>query len=284
MKSIQSALVWVTVALIVLVALPVMLVVRAFDWTPQHVRTGRTFRWLGTWTSRINPVWKVRLEVPPRAEMDHPYVVVCNHQSLADIPVVARLPWEMKWVGKKSLFQLPVMGWLMRLADDVAVDRKDPQSRAAVILRTRQVIADGVSVMFFAEGTRSKDGRLKRFFDGAFRLAVETGTPVLPLALDGTMGALPKHGWHFGEADVRLKVLDAIPTLGLTLDDVPELRERTRRAIAEQIAAWRGTTPEAVTAPAPTGADHDPDAPTAGASGDGAVGSGAVEDEAKSIA
>ena len=270
MKSIQSALVWVTVALIVLIALPVLLVVRAVDWTPQHVRTGRTFRWLGTWTSRINPAWKVRIEHPPPGEMRHPYVVVSNHQSLADIPVISRLPWEMKWVGKASLFQLPVMGWLMRLADDVAVDRKNPESRAAVIRRTRQVIADGVSVMFFAEGTRSKDGRLRRFFDGAFRLAVETGAPVLPVAIDGTMGALPKHGWRFGEADVRLKVLDAIPTTGLSLDDVAELRERTRRAIAEQIAAWRGTTPEAVTAPAPPGADPTPDAPAPEAVEDGA--------------
>lgn len=278
MKSVQAAFVWVTVALIVLVALPVMLVVRAFDRTPQHVRTGRTFRWLGTWTSRINPVWKVRIECPPRAELQHPYVVVSNHQSLADIPVVSRLPWEMKWVGKASLFQVPVMGWLMRLADDVAVDRTSPNSRAAVILRTRQVLADGVSVMFFAEGTRSKDGRLRRFFDGAFRLAIETGTPVLPLALDGTMGALPKHGWRFGDADVRLKVLDAIPTTGLTLADVPELRERTRRAIAEQIAAWRGTTPEAVTAPAPSGADRDPDAAAVAETG-----GPTVEDEAKSI-
>ena len=272
MKSVQSALVWVAVALIVLVALPVMLVVRAVDGTPQHVRTGRTFRWLGTWTSRINPAWAVRIEHPPREAMRHPYVVVSNHQSLADIPVVSRLPWEMKWVGKKSLFQLPVMGWLMRLADDVAVDRTNPKSRAAVILRTRQIIADGVSVMFFAEGTRSKDGRLRRFFDGAFRLAIDTGAPVLPVALDGTMGALPKHGWRFGDADVRLKVLDPIPTAGLTLADVPALRERTRRAIAEQIAAWRGTTPEAVLAPAPAGADADPDGPP----------SAALEDEAKS--
>ena len=251
LRSIQAAYVWVTVALIVLLALPVMLAVRLVDWTPQHVRTGRTFRWLGTWTSRINPVWKVRISHPPKAEMEHPYVVVCNHQSLADIPVVSRLPWEMKWVGKASLFSLPVMGWLMRLADDIAVDRKDPESRAAVIRRTRQVIADGVSVMFFAEGTRSKDGRVKRFFDGAFRLAIDTGAPVLPVAIDGTMGALPKHGWRFGEADVRLAVLDAIPTAGLTLDDVAELRERTRRAIADQIAAWRGVPVGEVLAPVP---------------------------------
>ena len=248
-KTVESALVWIAVVLIVIVALPVVAIARLFDWTPQHVRAGAAFRWMGTWTSRINPLWKVRIEAPSRDALDHPYVVVCNHQSLADIPVLSRLPWEMKWVGKASLFKLPLMGWMMRLADDIAVDRKSPESRAAVIRRTRQVIADGVSVMFFAEGTRSKDGRVKRFFDGAFRLAIDTGTPILPVAIDGTMGALPKHGWRFGTADVRLNVLDAIPTVGLTLDDVAELRDRTRLAIAEQIAAWRGVPVDRVLVP-----------------------------------
>ena len=110
-----------------------------------------------------------------------------------------------------------------------------------MLRRAQAVLEQKCSVIFFAEGTRSKDGRLRPFKDGAFRLAIDAGVPVLPVALDGTAHALPKHGWKFGPAvQVHLTVLDPIPTAGLTHADVPALREQTRQAIARQIAAWRG--------------------------------------------
>lgn len=239
MKAIQSALTWAAIAGLVLFALPVMLVVRAFDRTPARVRTGRTFRVIGSWVARVNPAWHVEVGGVDPSALRHPYVVVSNHQSLGDIPVVSILPWEMKWVGKKSLFEVPVLGWLMRLAEDIPVDRDSPQSRAAVLLRGKRALAAGCSVMFFPEGTRSKDGRVKRFYDGAFRLAIEAGVPVLPVAVDGTLHAIPKHGWQFGRADVRLDVLPPVPTDGLTEADVPALRERVREAILGRVAAWR---------------------------------------------
>ncbi|MEM1118647.1 MAG: lysophospholipid acyltransferase family protein, partial [Bacteroidota bacterium] len=184
MKSVQSALVWAAIAGLVLFALPVMLTIRAFDRTPARVRTGRAFREMGSWIPRVNPFWSVEVGGVAPATLSHPFVVVSNHQSLGDIPVVSLLPWEMKWVGKKSLFEIPVLGWLMKLAEDIPVDRTDPQSRATVLTRARRVLEKGCSVMFFAEGTRSRDGRLKRFHDGAFRLAIDAGVPVLPVAVD----------------------------------------------------------------------------------------------------
>ena len=265
MKAIQSALTWVFITGLVLFALPVMLAIRAVDWGPSHVWTGRAFRTMGSWVTRVNPAWHVRVGGVDPAALRHPYVVVSNHQSLADIPVISRLPWEMKWVGKAELFRLPVMGWLMRLADDIPVDRTDAASRASVLLRAEQKLRHGVSVMFFPEGTRSRDGRLKRFYDGAFLLAVQAGVPVLPLAVDGTMDALPKHGWQFSRADVRLAVLPPIPTDGLTTDDLEDLRDRVRQRIVEQVAAWRGTSAEAADALAPGPAAALPDAGEDGA-------------------
>lgn len=246
MNTISSALTWVAVAAISLFALPVLAVIRLFDRTPTKVYTGRAFRVMGSWTTRINPAWTVEIGGVDPATLDHPFVVVSNHQSLADIPTVSLLPWEMKWVGKKELFDIPVMGWMMKLAGDIAVDRKDPNSRASVLLRARQKLEHGTSVMFFAEGTRSRDGRVKRFYDGAFRLALEAGVPVLPLAIDGTMDAIPKHGWRFNRADVRLDVLEPVPTVGL--EDVSALRDRVRARIIEHIAAWREVPAESVDA------------------------------------
>ena len=251
MKAVTSALTWVTVVLLVLVLLPTLLVVRLFDWTPARVRTGRTFRIMGSWITKVNPAWHVEVDRVDAASLRPPYVVVSNHQSQADIPVVSLLPWEMKWVAKKALFDLPVMGWLMKLAGDIPVDRKDPASRSTVLTRARRVLRHDTSVMFFPEGTRSRDGRVKRFHDGAFRLAVAAGVPVLPLALDGTMDALPKHGWQFSRADVRLTVLPPVPTDGLTADDVPALRDHVRQLIVDQVAAWRQTSSDAADALAP---------------------------------
>ena len=239
MKALTSALTWVAIAAIVLVALPVMAAVRLFDRDPARYATGRTFRWFGGQVTRVNPAWAVRISGEMPADPRRPFVVVSNHQSNADIPLISRLPWEMKWVAKKMLLDVPVLGWEMKLAGDIPVDRRNVESRAQVLVRARAALSRRCSVMFFAEGTRSRDGRLKAFQDGAFRLAIETQTPVLPLAVDGTMNALPAQGWIFNPATCRLHVFPPIPTLGLTVDDVADLRERVRTIIAEQVAAWR---------------------------------------------
>ena len=241
MQAVRSALIWIAEITLILLWLPLMAVSRLFD-RPPYYRTGYLFRRLGYFMTKVNPAWQIHVDEAgfpedPRA----PYVVVSNHQSNADIPVVSNLPWEMKWVGKKELFDIPVVGWMMKMSADLPVDRKDPTSRSSVLRRAQAVLKQRCSVIFFAEGTRSRDGRLRPFKDGAFRLAIDAGVPVLPVALDGTAHALPKHGWKFGPAvQVHLKVLDPIPTAGLTHGDVAALREQTRQAIAEQIAAWRG--------------------------------------------
>ena len=246
MNALRSALTWAAIVGLILVWLPLMAVVRLLDRDPAHYATGRLFRTLGNLMTKVNPAWRITQTGTRLADPRNPYVVVCNHQSNADIPVISTLPWDMKWVAKSSLFRLPVVGWLLRLADDIPVDRGDARSRAAVVLRAAETLAARCSVMFMPEGTRSKDGRVRRFQDGAFRLAIEAGVPVLPLALDGTADALPKHGWRFGSADVRLHVFDPVPTTGLGVDDAPALRERVRQGIVAQIAAWRGVAPEAV--------------------------------------
>ena len=248
MRALQSIYAWVGVTLLVLLMLPTMAFVWLVDRTPGRRLTGRTFRVMGSWTSRLNPAWKVTRSGSLPESLRGPYVVVANHQSNADIPVISRLPWEMKWVGKKTLFDLPVVGWLMRMSEDIPVDRKDTESRANVIRRAKLAISRRTSVMFMPEGTRSRDARVLRYQEGAFRIAVETGTPVLPLAIDGTAEALPKSGWQFGLADVKLHVFDPVPTDRLTLADVAALRERVRQMTIAKIAEWRGVPPEAVDA------------------------------------
>ena len=252
-STIRSAWAWGSIGALVLGGLPVVALTRVFDRDPARYRTGRMFRRIGAAMTRVNPAWRVHVEGTFPDDPRRPYVVVCNHQSQADIPVVSRLPWEMKWVGKAELFRVPVAGWMMRLAGDIPVERGSARSRAEVMIRAKEVLAQKCSVIFFPEGTRSADGRVHAFNDGAFRLAIKTGLPILPLALDGTDDALPKHDWRFGApSDIRLAVLDPIDTAGLKAADAVALREQVRAAIAARIASWRGVPVDAVLADTPT--------------------------------
>lgn len=249
----RSAWVWFAVSFLVILWLPLLGLIRLFDRNPVRFTTGRWFRNLGVAMTKVNPLWQLHVTgfTVPR---DHtPFVVVSNHQSLADIPLISHIPWEMKWIGKKELFSIPVVGWMMTLAGDISVDRRDARSGARTILRAAQYLEQRCPVMFFPEGTRSPDGRVGRFSDGAFHLAIRTQTPILPIAVEGSSNALPKHSWRFGTpSDIHVHVLDPVPTAGLTQAELPALRDRIRGAIIQEIARRRGVPEEQVDALAAT--------------------------------
>jgi 1-acyl-sn-glycerol-3-phosphate acyltransferase len=156
---------------------------------------------------------------------------VANHESFADILLISHLPFEMKWLSKIEILKIPLIGWMMRMAGDIPIKRGFGPSAVEAMERCRASLRNRVSVMFFPEGTRSPDGRMLPFKDGAFRLALEAGVPILPLAVAGTRTALPKHDWRFSRARAVVEVLPPIDTAGLTLDDLPELKARVRATI-----------------------------------------------------
>lgn len=249
LSILRSLWTWAASSTLIVAWLPLLALIRLFDRDPARYRTGRWFRRLGAALTWINPSWRVHVSGTFPADPRHPYVVVCNHQSLADIPVISRLPWEMKWVAKTELFKIPFVGWMMNLAGDIQLDRSDARSGARALMQARQYLQQRCSVMFFPEGTRSPDGRVLPFTDGAFRLAIKERVPILPLVLDGTSDALPKHTWRFGPPrDIRLHVLPPIPTDGLKAADTERLRDDVRGRIIEQIAAWRSLSPTAIDA------------------------------------
>jgi 1-acyl-sn-glycerol-3-phosphate acyltransferase len=194
---------------------------------------GYLFRGIGTVTARLNPLWKFSYTGEVPADPRRPYVVVSNHESFADILLISHLPWEMKWLSKAELFRIPVMGWLMRLAGDIPVKRGFGPSAVEAMARCREVLGRRVSVMIFPEGTRSTTSELLPFKDGAFRLAIDAGVPILPLALHGTSTALPKHDWRFARSTAVVAVLSPVETAGLTPADVPELKAKVRARIVE---------------------------------------------------
>jgi len=208
-----------------------LLVTGAFDRGRYIV--GYVFRRIGPVMATLNPLWSFRYSGAMPKNPRRPYVVVSNHESFADILLISHLPWEMKWLSKAELFRIPIMGWMMWLAGDIPVKRGFGPSAVEAMERCRKVLRQKVSVMIFPEGTRSKTAELLPFKDGAFRLAVEAGVPILPLALSGTGTALPKHGWRFGRSAAHLRVLEPVETAGLTLADVPSLKARIRDLIVQ---------------------------------------------------
>lgn len=241
MQHLASVIIWIAVSLLVLCWLPLLAIIRLFDRDPGRYRTGRMFRRLGLFISRVNPNWKVTIEGDINIDDRKPYVIVSNHMSNADIPVISNLPWEMKWVAKKELFDLPILGWMMKLAGDIPVIRGSKRQALMVFKRCKYYLDHKTSVMFFPEGTRSRTGNLTRFASGAFDLAIRENKPILPLVLDGTQGCLPKQSWVFEkDVHVKLKVLDPIPTDNYEKGDSSELMLVVRTQMAEQLAEWRG--------------------------------------------
>jgi 1-acyl-sn-glycerol-3-phosphate acyltransferase len=241
MSFLINAWVWTATVLIVLFGLPVMTVLFACTAPFDRGRyvAGRFFRLMGVAVVKINPLWTFRTEGNMIRDPRRPYVAVSNHVSYADIFLISHLPWEMKWLAKDTIFRIPVMGWIMRMAGDIPIVRGDRGSTASAIEGCRDRLRKRVSVMIFPEGTRSRTGALQNFKDGAFRIAIEAGVPILPIAVAGTRNAMEKGTFRFRRADAICRVLEPVDTTGLSVDDVPVLRERVRAIIGEAAAGLR---------------------------------------------
>jgi 1-acyl-sn-glycerol-3-phosphate acyltransferase len=244
-QTIVSIWAWLVLVVCILLWFPLLAVVRLLTAPFDRGRyiPGRIFRKIGPAMATLNPLWRFRYSGTMPKDPRRPFVVVSNHESFTDILLISHLPWEMKWLSKAELFRIPIMGWMMWLVGDIPVKRGFGPSALEAMARCRKALDNRVSVMIFPEGTRSKTSDLLPFKDGAFRLAIEAGVPILPLAVSGTGTALRKHDWRFGRSDAEVRVLDPVETTGLGLDDVPELKARVRKTIVEArdaLAASRG--------------------------------------------
>ncbi len=231
--GIASGGVWLLWLVVIVVWFPFVAVVFLLTawWDKRRWFTGRAFR-LGTRAMvALNPWWSITVEgdIPPKSS--EPFVAVCNHESMADILLIGTLPFDMKWLSKAQIARLPILGWMMWLAGDIVVKRSDARSRGQSFDRMVSWLEHGASIMIFPEGTRTRTGRLLPFRNGAFRLALETGRPIQPLAVSGTRQAIQADSALFGRAEVTVRILEQVSVEGMGLDDVDELRKRVRSMI-----------------------------------------------------
>lgn len=237
LRAITTAAFYGFAALVLTLTFPLTLLVRLVTWPFDRHRmaASRALRGLGEALVTAFPFWRVTVEgalpAPPAT-----FVVVPNHQSLVDALAVARLPREMKWIGKEEVFRVPWLGWAFHLAGHVPVDRRDKVSGSAALARLRRYLEAGIPVGLFAEGSRSRDGALRAFRAGPFKLAIDAGVPIVPVAIRGAGAAMPPDHAVIRRSEVRVRILPAIQTTGLGASDVDRLREEARARIAEALA------------------------------------------------
>ena len=196
----------------------------------------------------MNPLWRFSVEGREKLPWRGPAVLVANHLSMLDILVLYGLFRPFKWVAKAELFRVPIVGWNMALNDYVRIWRGDPESVRHMMTHCRAHLARGTPVLVFPEGTRSRDGHLQRFKDGAFRLALDAGCPIVPIAVTGTFDSLPKTGIVLKRGmHARVTVLEPIPTADRP--SLAALRERARAAIAAALPAENRPPEKGIAAP-----------------------------------
>lgn len=233
MQRVLSAWAWAAAVSVVILGFlyvgAIWLVTAPFDRGRYHA--GRAFRQLAVTAVKLNPLWHFETDGQPPADPRHPYVAVSNHESYADIFLISHFPWEMKWLSKDTIFKIPIMGWMMRMAKDIPIKRGKRESVVSALQGCRDRLGRRVSVMIFPEGTRSRTEEMLPFKDGAFKLAIEAGVPILPIAVAGTRYCMAKGSFAFRRARAKARVLPPIPTTGLTSADIAALRDRTRDVI-----------------------------------------------------
>ncbi len=169
-----------------------------------------------------------RFEAPSQRGL----VVVCNHQSLLDIPIIFLLaPRDTVFLAKKELRSIPFFGWAAWIAGTQFVDRsrgaRDPQLKTAV-----RLLQQGYSLVVFPEGTRSDDGTLLPFKKGAAVMAIESGADILPMAIEGSRDALPKKSLAIGQANLSVAIGQIISSHSYSLESRDVLTEQMAEAVS----------------------------------------------------
>jgi 1-acyl-sn-glycerol-3-phosphate acyltransferase len=175
-----------------------------------------------------------RVEVEGADELDaaSAHLFAANHQSIIDVPALfAALPAPLRFVVKRELRAVPFLGWYIAAMGMVFVDRAGRRDAVKSMRRVPQILRAGQSVACFPEGTRSRDGAIRPFKGGSFAMAIEAGVPVVPVALIGTGGVLPPHGFRVRPGVVRVRVGRPIATAELALSQRGELARRVRNEV-----------------------------------------------------
>lgn len=204
-------------------------------------RSFRLYFWLSpVFSGGILKISRVKVDKSGLDNFDHdkPYIFVSNHSSQYDIPVLQfTIPGRMGMIFKKELAKIPFFGWQLKWGPYVMIDRKDPEQALKSIVEAKEKISKiGMSVVVFAEGTRSKTGEVQPFKRGAFYLASRSGFPIIPVSISHSNKIMPKGKFRIKSGKVKIHFDKPIPTNQLSnKKDELELMEKVRNIIIQNM-------------------------------------------------
>jgi 1-acyl-sn-glycerol-3-phosphate acyltransferase len=217
---------------------------------PVYVRMTRNWARVALWSSGSKAVLHGLENVTP----GQPFILVANHVSWFDIfAIAAKLPVDYHFVAKKELEKIPVFGLAWRVAGHISIDRANRESAVQSLRKAGQQMREQKSVVvIFAEGTRSRTGRLQPFKKGAFVLAAETGIPLVPTVVTGSYDIMRPDTFIVRPATIHVYFETPIPAQGATVD---ALMARTRAAMVERLGETDSMPPldDAPALPDPAG-------------------------------
>ncbi len=188
------------------------------------------------WARGILFVSRIKVTTKGFANIDPSgfYICMSNHLSNFDIPILlAFLPIQFRWLIKKELYKIPLFGFTLKRAGYIRIDRANRHSAIRSIKEAAAIIRNGVSIMIFPEGTRSKGGDLQSFKKGGFVLAVESGVPILPIVIHGTYGIMPKKQIRIIPGNVILEVCPPVEVSDYTMENKDELLKNVRNIVLD---------------------------------------------------
>jgi 1-acyl-sn-glycerol-3-phosphate acyltransferase len=199
-------------------------------------RTGKSIYHLARlWAIFICYVNRIKIRTHGRDQLDRQrsYVIIANHQSHYDSPALAigLAGMQLCWIAKRELRNIPLFGHCLRVMHTIFIDRSDRESAITSIQQGLRQVPAGVSVICFAEGTRSADGRIGPFKKGGFAAAMENGLPLLPITINGSRRVLPKGSLVFNSGTIELSIGAPIETHDLAIDRLDDVIIQTRDSI-----------------------------------------------------
>jgi len=218
---------------LLLVGLPVLLVCAVFGLREAFVAYGQ-------WMMRVGrDILGIRVEARGVERLDRrtPYIFMSNHLSFLDGPLLTTvLDRPTRFIVKRFVVRIPVLGWGMLLVGYVPVDKEGVGEGKSRIARAVSLVKErGYSFVIFPEGTRSLDGQLQPFRRGGFFLALETGSPIVPISIKGSYELMPRRKWLIRKGHVQITFHEPIPVTGYTPETLTELMEKARTVIASAL-------------------------------------------------
>ena len=242
---IRTIFIWSCIVVDTLVLGSLVIITYLFD------RSGRTGHGVARLWAKVI-VWasgvKVKFEGLEHVRGEGPYLFMSNHQGAYDIfALEGHLPFHFKWLAKKELFYIPVLGWAMAAAGYISIDREGTRKTVEAMNEAARKIQEGMSVVVFPEGSRSPDGSIQPFKKGGFTLAIKSKVPIIPMSITGSREIMPKGKFAASPGEIRIRIDHPIETQNYSLKDRKFLMEKVRQTISKNFKLLSGKLSEGKT-------------------------------------